>query len=82
MTLILLLIVRPIPNVDKAEDDADFAELLNAKAVRNLAEAMKAADGTLIHISTDYVFGQEAYHICLFYTSDAADDLICVGLRG
>lgn len=50
-------------NVDKAEDDADFAELLNAKAVRNLAEAMNAADGTLIHISTDYVFGKEPYNI-------------------
>ncbi len=28
-------------NVDKAETDADFAELLNAKAVRNLADAVK-----------------------------------------
>ena len=44
-------------NVDKAEDDAEFAELLNATAVRNLAEALKINDGTLIHISTDYVFG-------------------------
>lgn len=44
-------------NVDKAEADADIAELLNAKAVRNLAEAVKANSGTLIHISTDYVFG-------------------------
>lgn len=44
-------------NVDKAEDDAEFAEILNAMAVRNLAEAMKDVDGTLIHISTDYVFG-------------------------
>ncbi|MDE7420912.1 MAG: dTDP-4-dehydrorhamnose reductase [Muribaculaceae bacterium] len=44
-------------NVDKAESDAEFAEILNAKAVRNLAEAVKANDGTLIHISTDYVFG-------------------------
>jgi len=44
-------------NVDKAEDDAGFAELLNATAVRNLAEAIKANDGTLIHVSTDYVFG-------------------------
>lgn len=44
-------------NVDKAEDDAEFAELLNAKAVRNLADAIKANDGTLIHVSTDYVFG-------------------------
>ena len=44
-------------NVDKAETDRDFAELLNAKAVRNLADAVKANDGTLIHVSTDYVFG-------------------------
>lgn len=44
-------------NVDKAEDDVDFAELLNSTAVRNLAEAAKANNATLIHISTDYVFG-------------------------
>lgn len=44
-------------NVDKAESDVDFARLLNATAVKNLAEAAKAADATLIHISTDYVFG-------------------------
>lgn len=49
-------------NVDKAEDDADFAELLNATAVRNLAEALKANDGTLIHVSTDYVFGADPYN--------------------
>ena len=44
-------------NVDKAETDRDFAELLNARAVRNLADAVKANGGTLVHISTDYVFG-------------------------
>ncbi len=44
-------------NVDNAEDDAAFAEKLNATAVRNLAEAVKVTGGTLIHISTDYVFG-------------------------
>lgn len=47
-------------NVDKAEDDAEFAEVLNATAVRNLADAVKANNGTLIHISTDYVFGGSA----------------------
>lgn len=46
-------------NVDKAEDDEPTAELINATAVRNLAEAMKGVDGTLFHISTDYVFGAE-----------------------
>lgn len=44
-------------NVDKAESDTEFAELLNAGAVRNLADAVKANDGVLIHVSTDYVFG-------------------------
>ncbi len=44
-------------NVDKAESDAAFAEKLNADAVANLANAVKANDGVLIHISTDYVFG-------------------------
>lgn len=50
-------------NVDRAEDDADIAELLNATAVRNLAEALRPNDGTLIHISTDYVFGKEPYNV-------------------
>lgn len=44
-------------NVDKAEEDAETAELLNAKAVRILADAVKENNGTLFHISTDYVFG-------------------------
>ncbi len=44
-------------NVDAAEDNQVLAELLNATAVRNLAEAVKANDGTLIHISTEHVFG-------------------------
>ncbi|MDE6066228.1 MAG: NAD(P)-dependent oxidoreductase, partial [Duncaniella sp.] len=43
-------------NVEKAEDDTALAELLNATAVRNLAEAIKDNGGALIHISTDYVF--------------------------
>ena len=46
-------------NVDRAEDDEATAELINATAVRNLAEAVKAVDGTLFHVSTDYVFGSE-----------------------
>nr|MBD5378188.1 dTDP-4-dehydrorhamnose reductase [Bacteroides sp.] len=44
-------------NVEKAEDDTELAEKLNATAVGNLARAMKATGGTLIHVSTDYVFG-------------------------
>lgn len=43
-------------NVDKAEDDSAMADLLNNRAVENLAIAAKEADATLVHISTDYVF--------------------------
>lgn len=46
-------------NVDKAEDDMHTAELINATAVKYLAEAAKVVGGTLFHISTDYVFGSE-----------------------
>lgn len=42
-------------NVDKAEDDYEMADLLNNKAVENLAVAAKEVDATLIHVSTDYV---------------------------
>lgn len=49
-------------NVDAAEDNASLAELLNAKAVENLAVAMKESGGLLVHISTDYVFGGEPYN--------------------
>lgn len=44
-------------NVDRAESDEATALRVNAEAVANLAEAMHHIDGTLIHVSTDYVFG-------------------------
>ncbi len=44
-------------NVDKAEDEEELAELLNARAVANLALSMQRHDGLLVHVSTDYVFG-------------------------
>ena len=52
-------------NVDACETDPALAALalrLNADAPENLALAMKAAGGLLIHISTDYVFGTEPYN--------------------
>ena len=49
-------------NVDKAETDQEFCEVLNAKAPENLALAMKEVEGLLIHISTDYVFGGDPYN--------------------
>ena len=44
-------------NVEKAEDDEKTAELINAQAVEYLALACRDNHATLIHISTDYVFG-------------------------
>lgn len=44
-------------NVDRAESEEELALRINGEAVGNLAEAMKKVDGTLVHISTDYVFG-------------------------
>ena len=49
-------------NVDKAEDDVELCALLNARAPENLAVAMKEADGLLVHVSTDYVFGGDPYN--------------------
>ncbi len=49
-------------NVDAAETNADLAEKLNAEAPKNLAIAMKKVGGLLVHVSTDYVFGKEAYN--------------------
>lgn len=46
-------------NVDRAEDDEDMAEAINATAVCNLARAVKRVDGVLFHVSTDYVFGSD-----------------------
>ena len=42
--------------VDRAESDFDTANLINNTAAGNLATAMKEVEGTLIHVSTDYVF--------------------------
>ncbi len=49
-------------NVDAAETARELAEKLNADAPKNLAIAMTEVDGLLVHVSTDYVFGQEPYN--------------------
>lgn len=49
-------------NVDRAEDDAELCERINATAVKHLAQAMHRVDGLLVHVSTDYVFGGDPYN--------------------
>lgn len=42
--------------VDKAEDDTELCEKINATAVKNLGLAAAEAGAGIIHVSTDYVF--------------------------
>lgn len=49
-------------NVDKAETDEALCHTLNAEAPKILALAMKEANGLLVQISTDYVFGGDPYN--------------------
>lgn len=49
-------------DVDAAENNEVVAELINAKAVENLAIVMREVNGLLVHISTDYVFGGDPYN--------------------
>lgn len=43
-------------DVDGAEDCEDDATLINGDGVRHLADACRAHDARLVHISTDYLF--------------------------
>ena len=43
-------------NVDKAEEDVELAEKLNATGPLNIARLARSIGAKLIHISTDYVF--------------------------
>lgn len=52
-------------NVEKAEEDAVTANILNNEAAANLACACKEHGAFLIHISTDYVFGQSCGNLPL-----------------
>jgi len=44
-------------DVGRAEQECDKAEQINVRAVENLSTIAKNHDITLVHISTDYVFG-------------------------
>lgn len=63
-------------NVDRAEQEPHLAQLINATAVENLAKVARQFDITLIHISTDYVFGGNDANIP--YTESQATAPLCV----
>lgn len=50
-------------NVEKAEEEQEICALLNVKGPENLAVAMKDADGLIVHISSDYVFGGSLHNV-------------------
>lgn len=54
-------------NVEKAEDDEEFAYKLNAEGPAVLAAAAERNDALLIHVSTDYVFDGKG---CIPYRED------------
>jgi dTDP-4-dehydrorhamnose reductase len=59
--------------VDKAEQDADIAEKVNATGVLNLVNAVAKVNGKLIHISTDYVF--DGNHFLPYKESDSVSPI-------
>jgi dTDP-4-dehydrorhamnose reductase len=46
--------------VDRAEDEPQLAQRINADAVDELAQACQGIDAKLVHYSTDYVFGGDS----------------------
>lgn len=52
-------------DVAKAEEESKKAELINVHAVANLSKVAKDNNITLVHISTDYVFGGNLANIPL-----------------
>ena len=59
-------------NVDAAEDHEETAMKINGDAPGILARAIKDKNGSLIHISTDYVFGGAGKNIPLTEEQDAS----------
>lgn len=57
--------------VDRAESDRAGALAVNADGVRDLAIVCRDIDCTLVHFSTDYVFGQDVARTAPYRETDA-----------
>ena len=56
--------------VDRAEDESERASAVNALGPKHVAESCAALDIPLVHVSTDYVFGQAAGRRIPYHESD------------
>jgi dTDP-4-dehydrorhamnose reductase len=66
--------------VDRAESEPDAAFAVNAWGVRDLARICSELGCTLVHFSTDYVFGLESARRTPYLESDAPGPLNAYGL--
>src|SRR5438445_13774492 len=66
--------------VDKAESEPEAAFAVNAWGARALAQICRDLDCTLVHFSSDYVFGLDADRSTPWQTTDAPGPVSVYGL--
>ena len=66
--------------VDRAESDPEAAFAVNAWGVRDLARICESVDATLVHVSTDYVFGLDAERVAPWREDSAPGPVSAYGL--
>ncbi len=66
--------------VDQAEDEPHIAWQVNALGPRNLAVACESIGATLVHISTDYVFGRDESRLMPFNENEPAAPVSAYGV--